>query len=224
MKLILASFGALAAATPSCNVGDNNRFRWYTCKYNPEKWYGVSKNVANFDQATSDCAAASLQQATNPGHLFEAFEASDDLCLFNALKLDSHGQEKEVLIAGKATAQNCWYTDPVTGKEKDCSSQAEITSKDSIFWDWCPNDQNIELDACPGQHHMTYHNQNPNGGYDYGITFDQVRDAPKALKAKIWHNAQSFDNDYGWTQIGAGQAASQQHYYACTIDCSKDSK
>ena len=121
MKVIISSLSvlALANAAPSCEPQNYQQLRWYTCKYNPEKWYGISKNKGNFDIATSICADASTNPSKNPGQLFEAHNGQDDLCLFNAMKLDSHGAEKLALISGKAQRQNVWNLTNPTGSPSD---------------------------------------------------------------------------------------------------------
>ena len=226
MKVVISSLSvlALANAAPSCEPQNYQQMRWYTCKYNPEKWYGISKNKGNFDIATSICADASTNPSKNPGQLFEAHNAQDDLCLFNAMKLDSHGAEKLALISGKAQRQNVWNVTNPTG------SASDLDQPGANFWKWCPNDQNVELEDCPDGENMTYHNENTgeSGSLDgtdfkYHITSEQLKNSGnKVIQAKIYHNAQQFDKDYGWTMLGAGQVAhNNDFYFTCTIDCTK---
>lgn len=223
MKVVISSLASLLAisASPSCEPQNYQNFRWYTCKYNPEKWYGISKNMGNFDVATSLCADAAQNPSKNPGHLFEAKNAQDDLCLFNAMKLDSHGAEKMALIGGKAQRQNIWNV------TQNSNNGDPMHSKDANFWRWCPNDQNVELEDCPGGHDMVYANENTaeNGKLDgtdfrYHISADQLQTSGnRVIQAKIYHNAQQFDKDYGWTMLGAAQVDTNDYYFTCTIDC-----
>merc|ERR1719192_2030039 len=224
MKVVVLSLTAAATvysapSTPTCEPQNYQQFRWYTCKYNPEKWYGISKNKANFQVATSLCADVTQNPQSNPGKLFEAATNTDDLCLFNAMKLDSHGSEKYALISGKAQKQNVWNTTIETG----------LDDPNANFWKWCPNDQNVALEDCEGGHNMNYANANTvendqldGTDFRYHITSKQLDSGNRVLQAKIYHNAQQFDKDYGWTMLGAQQVIDNDYYFTCTIDCSKE--
>jgi len=221
MKVVISSLATLVAlskASPKCDPSDYSRFRWYTCKYNPEKWYGISKIQANFQLATSICADASKDPTNKPGKMFEAFEAQDDLCLFNAMKLDSHGSEHTALIGGKAAGQGIWN---VTTEDED-----PLHNPKANFWQWCPNDINFDNEDCNGGHEMKYHNENTiadgkSSGTDfmYHINYDELsKTGNRMLQAKIYHNAQQYDKDYGWSMI-VQEDANKDYYFTCTIDC-----
>ena len=172
--------------TPSCEPFDYSQFRWFTCKNNPEKWYGISLAKANFQVATSLCASAPKNPEINPGKLFEARSETDDVCLFNAMKQQSVGKQLDVSIAAIAKQQYVWN---ITVDEN-----MDLNDPNANFWRWCPNDVYASEKDCEGGHNMEYANGNTvwnnrltGTDFNYHITYQQLeQEGYKTLQARIY--------------------------------------
>merc|ERR1712110_1238909 len=102
---------AKSTGDPECYPQDTRQLAWYQCGLvGSDYWFGVSYNLATWEEASFECAQAGGQYS---GEILSISDQNTDICTWHALSVFSGGLEEHVFLSGKLNAKDgTWYWCP----------------------------------------------------------------------------------------------------------------